>query len=51
MPKSASKPEIKVTVHIVPGRSTPAQRQSYKRFWQQLAARVRDEVKASENQK
>ena len=39
--------EIKVAVHIVPGRGTPAQCQSYKRFFQQLAATVRDEAQGA----
>lgn len=44
VPKSADKMPIKVSCNIVPSKGTPAQRQSYKRFWHQLAATARDEV-------
>lgn|GEM_PF-7111021 len=38
MPKT--KPEVKVSVRIVPGKATPAQRQQYKKLWQKLLAEV-----------
>lgn len=46
VPKSATKPIVKVT--ISPGPATEFRKKQWTKFWRQLAARVRDEVKASE---
>ena len=36
--------QIKVTVNIVSGQVTPAQRQAWKRFWQKLIAEAKNEA-------
>ena len=36
-----SENQIKVTVNIVPGPVTPAQRQAWKKFWQKLIAEAK----------
>lgn len=46
VPKSATKPEIQVTVNIRPGNATPAMKNQYRRFWAKLISQVKDNLKA-----
>lgn len=43
MPKTADK-TIKVTMNILPGPVSPAQKQAFKRFWQKLIAEAKSEA-------
>jgi hypothetical protein len=43
-PKSNAKQQSTVTVNIVHGPVTPAQRQAWKKFWQKLIAEAKIEV-------
>lgn len=46
VPKSATKPTIKVTVDIRPGlAASSAAKQQWKRFWAKLISQVKDEGK------